>query len=57
MMDYGEKDIAALKAILLLSLFKCLRVCILQAKSTASGDLTWEEVDMCAGSFGLIQLS
>ena len=37
--NYGKKDITALKAILLLSLFQCplwcLRVCILQAKSTA----------------------
>lgn len=58
--NYGKKDITALKAILLLSLFQCLlwhlHVCVLRAKSTAGRDPTWEEVDMCAGSVGLIQL-
>lgn len=58
--NYGKKDITALNAILLQCQFQCLlwylHVCILQAKSTASRDSTWEEVDMCAGSVRLIQL-
>lgn len=53
-----RKDITALKAILLLRICQCLPRClhILQAKSKVSRDSTWEEVDMCAGSVGLIKL-
>lgn len=58
--NHGEKDITALKSHIAVEYLSVPALVFAHShptsKSKVSRDSTWEEVDMCAGSVGLIKL-